>query len=305
MKKLDLSRNFRRFSLVVIFLLTLILSFMISFLPKVIKQVKVNENVKKSNYPEISRKEPVFQVDIKTADSMTHVISYLPEKILPREKFHEDAARKVISYVEGLAQNDQNYTFNPNYEGGSENNVKLALKRPNAENFVFFISPEDGVPKELVDKRNRYSLLNSSIAESRTFFFTQFKDKGSMTIIRFSESDTWKYGLPLANGKGIGATEKLNVGFNIEIWKRVVAIVPVDKAKYLPIYNSKVFDTSESLWNTFGQLVVAKQEGVSIELMQQRLNNRLLNRKRNRAYYLFDQKSKEIYVNAPTSPIIK
>jgi hypothetical protein len=59
------------------------------------------------------------------------------------------------------------------------------------------------------------------------------------------------------------------------------------------------------LFNSFGRLVVAKQEQIPEQLMQQLLDSHVLSRKTNRAFYPFDEKAKKIYENAPINPIIR
>lgn len=266
-----------------------------------LQSVNLDELLEKGEYPEIKGRTPNFSTDIKTSRSTTHVISYLLADLLPKEKFHSEAGKAVIDYVEKIAEEKNSYTFNPFLNKTTEIEVRLSPRgKALRENFVFLVPDKFILPTKLLKSEQNYPTLSDSINSGRTFFWTRFADKGSITIMRFSESNTWKYGLPPAIPPGISPLQQLNEGFNIEIWKRSVSPILVNDHNHN--YDEYAF---ESIWNTFGQLVVAKQENVSILLMKQRLNNSTLSREKDMRYYPFDQKAQAIYENAPTDPIIR
>ncbi len=305
MKKKISAISFRIPILVILFLLGLSIFPLSKILSEVMVQQAVNGLTTKGGYPEIKGKKPTFQVDIKTADSMTHVISYLPESLLPREKFHEDAAKKTIEYVEKIAKEKDTYTFNPYAQGGSVVTVTMTpVWKGYAENYVFLISGSDPIPQILDSTKSQFTLLSESLNEGRTFFWTQRLQNGSVSFLRFAEDKTWKNGLPTQDNEGINSIQQLNTGFIIEIWKRSVVFSSKDINADA---NSKqiIFDVKESLWNTFGQTMAATQEGTPIEYMQHRFNNHPLSLKRNRAYYPFDKKVEIIHKNAPKAVIIR
>lgn len=269
-------------------------------------QKNIDQIADKAEYPEIKGRTPVFKVDIKTDDSITHVISYLPENFLSKKNFHEKAASTTISYVENTAKKGNDFIFNPFFVGGSDVSVKLVPRiSKHADNFVFFISDKEPVAKVLQKNSEKHVILADAIKDKDTFFFTTFRKDGATSFLRFTDDKIWKYGLPTENNKGITAIQQLNVGYNIEIWKRSTRITPVISIEAIPDHDNILFNASESLWNTFGQLVVAKQEQIPINLLQERYDSRRFSKLRNRAYYPFDEKARKIYENAQTDPIIR
>ncbi len=269
-------------------------------------QRKIDTLVQNGGYSEIKGKAPTFRIDIKSADSTTHVLSYLPKEVLPREKFNVSAAEEAISNVEEIVKERNTFVFNPFARDGFEVSMKIVHKwHSGAEHYVFFISEKDPVPGILLNNQKNYPLLSDSIQNGKTFFWTQSLESGSVSFVRYAEPKTWQYGLPSIDNTPTTPIQQLNIGFNIEIWKRTAAFQPEPKELQFENHPETVFGANESLWNTFGQLMIAKQEGTPVSLMKWRHNNAALSEKRNRGYYPFDEKAQKIYNNAPVKAIIK
>ncbi len=291
---------------ILLFLISILIFPGITFIIRQQNQKAVDQLADKAEYPEIEGRMPTFTVDVTTPDSTTHVLSYLPAKVLAKEDFDEKAAADVIAYVERFTKKEDTYILNPYATDGLTASMKLVPRwTSQAEHFVFLISDKEPIPSILEDSKDKFSLLSDSLDTNVTLFWTQPLTKGSVSFLRFTENKTWRYGLPTVNQEFLTTRQQLNVGFNIEIWKRSALFTHDFSQDNIVDHDKYIFDSSESLWNTFGQLVVAKQENIPIELMKQRFDKRILNRQINMAYYPFDQKSKELYENAPTSPIIK
>jgi hypothetical protein len=260
----------------------------------------------KAHYPEIKGKTPVFRVDVQTADSINHILSYLPPEIIDRKNFDEEAARETISYVEQYAKQKNVYMFDPFAQNGFTVTVRLVPRRAaHSENFIYIISEKDPIPAILKSNNPQYSLLTDSLQEDKTFFWTEPVEAGSVTFLRFSEKNTWLRGLTSIYGPKLSIRQQLNLGFNIEIWKRSSLAQPEPANESFPDPDATLFGARESLWNTFGRLVPAKQENVSVEIMQTLLDKRILNKSLNRAFYPYDQKAHSLYEGAPKNPIIR
>ncbi len=276
------------------------------FVPQVLLQIKVNSIAKNVGYGEIVNKKSNFTTEIKTTDSTTLVISYLPSEILTKDNFNDLAAQEAIAYVEKIAKEDSIFTFNPLAQEGPEISVKMMPgKMPPAEHIVILYSDSDPIPEVLEKQKKHYQLLSASIDQNKTFFWTERTENGSVSFLRFAESKTWAHGLPMEDNKELSVLQQLNMGFNIEIWKRSVRFIPVPPEIYLEDHEKTLFGAHESLWNTFGRIMVSKQEDTPIQLLIERLNKRSLSSKLNTAYYPYDEKAQAIYDYAPSEPIIK
>lgn len=259
----------------------------------------------KANYPEIKNQTPTFSLDIRTNKSITHVISYLPKSLFSRENFDEQAAQNTIAYVEKIAGERNEFLFDPFATKGFQVHVKLVPRATQSENFVFFISEKESLPAILLNVKDESSLLSDSIKYNSTFFYTVSVAKGAASFLYFTEPKTVSNGFPTKAHQELTPLQQLNVGFNVEIWKRSAVVETIDKNEEIPNPEQTNLTTAESLWNTFGQLVIAKQEYVPLYLLQERLKKRIISIPRNRAYYPFDSKSQRIYQEAPTSPVIR
>lgn len=296
--------NRKQISILLVFIILFIfVGIKINF---VFTQKRVDSLVQKGGYPEIVGRVPTFQKIIKTPDSTTNVLSYLPDSLLPEEKFNPDSASEAIAYVEKITQEKKTFKFNPFVRDGFEVGMKMIPRwKSGVEHYVFFISDKDPVPQILSNIAKDYPLLSESIKNKKTFFWTQLVDKGSVSFIRYAEPKTWQYGLPSVENIPLNSSQQLNIGFNIEIWKRTAAFITDPEDMRYDNHEDTVFRANESLWNTFGQLMTAKQEGTSKSLMKWRHNEHVLSEERNRKYYPFDEIAEEIYENAPTALIVR
>lgn len=268
-------------------------------------QYKFDSYFEKANYPEIKGRKPTFTVDIKTTNSTTHVYSFLPATILQKKNFDEMAASEVTSYVEKFAEKEQVFTFNPFAKDGFDVRARLTPRHsPPSENFVFLISDSDPIPGILEKNKEEYQVLYNSFKKRDTVFFTEPIDTGSVSFMHFTEGDTWSRGFPVDSSRPLSIIEQLNLGFNIEIWKRSVIINPDYANNLLKDHKPNLFIVKESLWNTFGRLVFAKQENTPYADIQARLEKNL-NRDLNIAHYPFDEISQKLYELAPLNPIIQ
>lgn len=271
------------------------------------EQIIINKLVEKASYPEIKGKKPIFKFDIKTSHSITHVLSYIPSEVLSKEDFDEEAAEKVTENVEQIARERRVYQFNPYAEEGFDVSVKLVPAwNENAEHFVFLISKNEPIPAILQKTKDDYPLLSDSLKEGDTFFWTQPLKNGSVSFLRFAEPNTWKNGIPMVDNKALSTHQQLNLGFNIEIWKRATTMHVLSDEKSPKNFQIS-YISSESLWNTFGRLMVAAQQKKSTPefLIKSTFDKRILSLKRNVAYYPYDSIAQSIYKNAPDSPILK
>lgn len=289
-----------------LFLTTAILAFGISFFSQFYRNYHLNNVLEKTGYEEAKTRIPTFTTDIKTKRSITHVISYLPSSILSREQFHDAAAQKTIDYVEGIADKEAIYVFRPFISMSDEIGVKQ-VPRGSAfrENYVFMIPRDFPFPQNLIKKGLGSPTIYNSDRPDKTFFWTSFDDRGSVSILHFAESNTWRQGLPSKSNQFLSPIQQLNAGFNIEIWKRTVEYRLIPTKNKLVNNDNVLFYMSEIMWNTFGQLVLAKQEEVPTALMQWRLNETSFAKVKDLKYYPFDDKAKAIYDAAPNDRIIK
>lgn len=265
----------------------------------------LNEYAQKAEFPEIKGKKATFYLTIKTADSLTHIISYLPPSILSRENLDERAAFETISYVEQFAKKGEVFSFNPLVKNGLVLNLNMFPRSKNAENFVYLLSENDPVASIFKTRDKNDDLFEESIDYKKSFGKTVVHSNGSTSYIRIVDSETMRYGLPTADGQGINFLQQMNFVFNIELWKRSMRFALEDADKSVPDNTQTLLDASESLWNTFGQLTSAKQEKTPLLLMVQRLERGAINHVRNIAYYPYNEKAKLIYDNAPSDPIIR
>lgn len=290
-----------------IFLIALLIPFIYSSLVlPIIRQYTASMIVEKVGFSEIKEKKPIFIKEIVTDYSKTHIVSYLPSSILSEKNFNEKAARDVIAYVEKIAQEKNVYTFNPFAKDGFDVDVTMIPRRtPPAENIVIIFSGSDPIPGILEKKKSKYQLLAELIDHKKSFYWTEPVGDGAVSFLRYAEPKTFAHALPTVDNEELSIIQQLNMGFNVEIWKRSVRFQPEPPGRHFEDHEKTLFGTSESLWNTFGRLLIVKQEGIPIQLLIDRLNNRVLSMKLNRSYYPFDEKAKAIYEGAPTEPIIK
>jgi hypothetical protein len=290
-----------------IFLIALLTPFIYSSLVlPMVRQFTASMIVEKVGFSEIKDKKPTFIKKIVTEDSITEIVSYLPSNILSEKNFNEKAAQDTIVYVEKIAQGENVYTFNPFARDGFDVDVKMVPRmKPYAENTVIFFSSSDPIPGVLEKKKGKYQLLTELIDQNKSFYWTEQIGKGAVSFLRHAEPKTFAHALPTTNNEELTVIQQLNMGFNVEIWKRSVRFQPEPPGIHFEDHERTLFGTSESLWNTFGRLLIVKQEGIPIQLLIDRLNNRVLSMKLNRSYYPFDEKAKAIYEGAPTEPIIK
>jgi len=292
--------------LLLLFLLAFLIFPLVQGISKLVKQEMTNKLVEKASYPEIKGKQPTFQIDIQTDHSLTHVISYLPKEFLPVEKFHPHAAKIMIAYVEKIAREKTIYTVDPYLKNGSTVTVKFIPRNEQPTvNYVILISGDDPIPNILKSTSKNFSLLTQYIKKGQTFFWTIELSGGSTSFLRFSESSTWKYGLPTEKGQDFLPLQQLNEGFNIETWKRTLVAIPEPPNMRYKDHDTAIFEAEESLWNAFGQLITAAQEGTSIDLIAHQLNYRPQSFIYYRSYYQFDEKAEKIYFNAPRDPVIR
>jgi len=271
------------------------------------EQQAIDKLVAQGGYPEIKGKLPTFNTDIVTSYSTTHVISYLPKSLLGKNNFDEKAAKNTIGFVEKIATKEYSFTLSPSATTSAE--IRVVLERRTIKgynNFVFLVSDIDPLPKLLSDIQNQFPALHTAMAGHKTFFWTTSL-KGVnvfITFLHFSEDQTWQYGLPTERNEKFTALQQLNEGFNLELWRRATVAAPYarnEKNVDVP----KLFAARESLWNTFGQLTTAKQEGTPLSLMKERFKRRTINGGVNNIYYPLDDKALQIYLLAPTNPILR
>lgn len=270
------------------------------------QQYRVDSFLQRAEFPEYKGKKPTFQADLKTLNSTTQVVSFLPENLLSEKNFDVDAAQKTIEYVDAISRNQEELVFDPFAQDGLVVRARLLPKtKAKVENIVVILSKDDPIPPALVRDMDKFPVFTQQYKDRKTFALTRKISGGFATFIYFSEPETWKYGIPTRDGRTLTPKQQLNTLFNIEIWKRSVNLVLLDESVIIENKEYVIFTTLESVWNTFGQLVVAKQENTPIPLMKTRLDNRILSQKRNRAYYPFDEIAEKIYKNAPQNPIIR
>ena len=284
-----------------LFITGIFLAFTLIVIPKLINQKIVDDMVKKAEYPELVGKAPTFWLKVNTPSSTTYVLSYLPKTLLPREKFNESAAQAIITYVEQIAQKNLELKFNLYKNTNSLVETKLISRERSKNkrvNFVIIFSRAEPLPKKILDIRNQYRILSNALDLDGTFYWTEVGEHGATSFLRFAESNTFKYGLPTINNERLSPQQQVNFGFNVEIWKRSSTTPGTEDS-------AKDYDIRESLWNTFGQTVLAAQESIPISLMKERFSGGPISRMSPRLYYPLDEKSKKIYDGAPKIPVIR
>jgi len=289
-----------------LFFFILFLLFTTIVIWQIYNQSSLHNLLNKALYPEMKSRMPTFIATVRTDRSSTHVISYLPSSVLPENKFHEEAAAALITYIEHVAEEGENFSLNPNNIGDNEISILLTPRfSPKSENFVVLIGPTDPIPSILKTQLDDPSLFAQLLRERKSFGITHFLENGAVSFIRYSEDKTWQYALPREEDHPLGYLQQLNLVFNIESWKRTTVLSPRGSIEHIPNKNKVLFDAGESLWNTFGRLLASSQESIPDYLMQERLQKRTLSKTWNISYYPYDQKAERIYKNAPKEAVIK
>lgn len=264
-------------------------------------QININRLVEAAGYPEIKGREPTFHIVIKTKRSITHVFSYLPTSVLDRGDFDEKAAEKVINFVEDIAQEHKVLLVGPYANQKEKKKVTLVPRVARGEHFVFFVSDKE--PYAKVFHVAKYNNEIYSNPYNKTFFRTISGSAGSTTLAYITEWNTWKKGLPLIGDRFLTPHQQMNVGFNVEIWKRSSVAVLMPSSVSNKGSGNFSFDASETLWNTFGRVVVIKQERGDISVLEERLNGGILSKTYNVAFYPFDNITQTIYKNSSEEPL--
>ena len=306
-KSVEKNPSLNSAKLVVLFFLAVIISIVGSkFIIGKLEQDFLNKQVIKAKYPELVGKKPTFRFDIKTSKSTTHVISYLSSEVINEENFDKKAAKEAIEYVESVAGEKLDLIFNPFLVNGIDVSIKFVPRGVTKnENFVFITSIYESLPQLILKESKNNMLLSDEIKNNKTFFITIYRKDGATSFLRVADTQSWKNSIPTVGGRDLTPIQQLNLGFNIEIWKRATQVKFSTKLAYTPKNIDISSHTSESLYNTFGRLMVIKQEQIPLVLMQKAMDNRVLSNERNRALYPFDHIAKKIYEHAPTGKVVR
>lgn len=256
--------------------------------PVLTEQQIVDNLLSKAGYLEMKGREVVFRDVIQTADSVTHVLSFLPESILPKESYNHEAAQAIIEFNEAIAKEGIVLTWSPLKTGENKATRRVVPSIMKKEKFVIFFSGEDPVPADLKSRALQSTVVDNALKNNTTVASTI----NGTSYLRIAEFETYRYSLPKPKNGISTPLEQLNALFTAE---------SVAAATWLDQYDADAF---ESFKNTLYPTEISAQEGAPFSLMEDRLGMPISQASR-RVYYPGDDGVMAgIYDRAPKTPAI-
>lgn len=263
-----------------------------------IEQQTVDKLVTDGGYPELKGHIPTFRHEVVTDDSITHIMSFLPESILPKDKFDKDGYAATIAYEEEIAGGKPQFTWSVR-EGQpavTEQYISSKDGEQKRVKYVFLTSSSEPVPQTLKSQSEdpKFSALADAIKNGSTYFWTSNSDsKGSSSFLRWSEPNSFKFGPPTeVVNTPLSILEQLNYGLTLEGWISSGRLEPYD------------YEATESLKQLGAQLIMNGSRGRSESLLQQRWG-KLISKASELLYPSKSQKLIDIHNGAPRVTPIK
>lgn len=263
--------------------------------PSVVEQRVVDDYLTKAGYPELKGTMPTFRHEVVTNDANTHVLSFLPDHILPPGSFNKDAYTDTLRYIESIAAEERTFTWNMKAEGGQAESRKFVPRKrgdKKNENFVVLFAGEQPVP-QILSGESFIDPLKTALRNGTTFFWTTDNGSGTSSFLRFAEASTWQYGLATdPPNKKSTTLQQLNLGLTLEAWTATGIVSP----------NS--LDATETLKNPMGQAIATAQENLPVEPLASQRLGKPTSPTSHRRNYPDDAALRRVYNDAPRVPSI-